>query len=179
MDPIFSVGLSFLLGVGLGDGLSGGLNLRLGVQLQWLDVGLEARATLPERVTARGPLDPAYPSSPRELDISQVSVLFAPCARFAAYFAACPIARAGTVIATPDTRETAILVAASFGARFMVERGLDDTFALFAFGEGLFGSGVIYAPRDPGPVDQIAPNVVWQESPAAAYVAGGVLARFQ
>ncbi len=179
MGPAFTVGLSFLLGVGVTDSLSAGANLRFGVQYDWLDFGLEARATLPEPVVARARLDPAYPASPREFDASEVSVLFAPCVRFAAYFAGCPIARAGAVFATVPMQKVTTLVSASFGARFMVERGLNETFAAFAFVEGLFGPGVTYAPRDPGPGDQVVPNVVWQQSPAAGHIAAGVLARFE
>lgn len=141
-------------------------------------MGFEFRGLLPGRAIAREPVDPAKATSPREFDLSQMSVLLVPCLRWK-YLVGCGVTEGGMMI-LQDKLGLGVRPTVRFGPRLGLEVPFAERFAVRAFGEVLFAavnSGFGY--KDPSVPGGDAPNVVWNESIASGFFGAGLSVKFE
>lgn len=141
----------------------------------------EFRVVLPSRTYATEPVPGTTSSFPQELDVSQLSALVVPCARYK-YFVGCGVAQLGGIIFKSRVDlETSLSYA--FGPRIGFEVPFsEERFAVFGFGE------VLFAPEPPG-IDIVLPdptkpnsppaNVQWTQPVASGFFGVGFSVRFK
>jgi hypothetical protein len=143
-------------------------------------VSAELRFAIPSVAYAREPVPGATSTRPAEFDLSQVSALLVPCARYK-YFVGCGVAQFGWVIPTSVNYQQA-LGSYSFGPRLGFEVPFAERFAAFGFAEVLFAPepvGVAFVLPVPGMPDIPPNNTQWEQSVASAFFGAGVSMRFR
>lgn len=143
-------------------------------------VSAEFRAVLPSRAYAREPVPGATSSFPVEFDLSQLSALFLPCARYK-YFVGCGAVQIGMfVMQSSASLETQASV--SFGPRLGFEVPFAERFAAFGFGEVLFTPSpavfnfILPPPNNP---EQPVANTRWKQSVASGFLGAGLSIKFR
>lgn len=140
-------------------------------------VTAEFRAVLPGRTYAREPVPGATSTRPAEFDLSQLSALIVPCARWK-YLVGCGVVQFGWFLMRSSV-ETEDSASYSFGPRLGFEVPFAERFAAFGFGEVLFAP----EPRSlqfTEPVPDTPPNdTQWTQSVASGFFGAGVSVKFR
>ena len=144
-------------------------------------ISAEFRFVMPSRAYAVEPIPGATSSFPVEFDVSQLSALVVPCARYE-YFVGCGVVQFGFLVTqTSDYQD--IFASYSFGPRVGFEVPFaEKRFAVFGFGEVLFAPepAEIWFSLPPlaHPEGPIA-NTRWRQSVASGFFGVGFSVRFR
>lgn len=142
-------------------------------------VAAEFRIVLPSRTYALEPVPGTTSSYPQEFDLSQLSALLVPCARYK-YFVGCAVAQFGSILT--QNRRLATLLSYSFGPRLGFEVPFAERFAAFGFGEVLFApdpAGIDFIYPDPENPGVPPANTGWTQSVASGFFGVGVSVKFR
>jgi hypothetical protein len=143
-------------------------------------VSAELRVALPSRTYAREPIAGATSTRPADFDLTQITALLVPCARYK-WFVGCGVVQFGWFImnSVTDTEDSATF---GFGPRLGFEVPFAERFAFFGFGEVLFAPQprvyrfVLPIPDHP----EVTPNnTKWTQSVASAFLGAGLSIKFR
>ena len=141
----------------------------------------EFRFVLPSRAYAVEPVPGATSSYPQEFDVSQLSALIVPCARYE-YFLGCGVAQlGGLLVQTPVTYFSRFSFAVGPRLGFEVPFA-EKRFAVFGFGEVLFfpaRQGIDFTLPDPNKPEAPPANTRWLQSLASGFFGAGFSVRFR
>jgi len=143
-------------------------------------ISTEFRFALPSRTYATEPIPGATSGYPVEFDLSQVSLLVVPCARYK-YFVGCGVAQLGSLIMQSSVSLDANL-SVGFGPRLGFEVPFAERFAAFGFGEVLFSpmqNGFDFKYPPPGDPDGPIANTRWSQPVASGFFGVGVSVKFR
>jgi hypothetical protein len=165
-------------------GLSGNVGpaMQLGADVRGdiISIAIEARLTFPSPTFATNPIDLTQPHRDVEFDLTQLSALLVPCARYK-WFVGCAVVQGGMFVGGPDAvGENPYLPVFGLGPRIGFEVPFAGNFAFTGFGEALFAPlpvGIDYDRTYPGETG--AANVEWTQSPVSGFFGLGVLYKWE
>ncbi len=140
----------------------------------------EFRAALPSRAYSLEPIPGATSSFPTEFDLSQISALVVPCARWK-FLAGCAVGQFGVFLMKSTVAERN-LITFGVGPRLGFEVPFAERFAAFGFGEVLFvpsPGGFRFDAPPPGDPDGPIANTRWRQPVASAFFAAGFSVKFR
>lgn len=151
------------------------------VRGQVFGVTAELRFVVPGVTYAREPIPGATSSYPQEFDLSQLSALLVPCARYK-FLVGCGVAQLGWLI-IQSTYDLKTQASYSFGPRLGFEVPFsEERFAVFGFGEVLFApspGSIQFTLPDPEKPGAPLANTRWKQSVASAFFGAGVSVKFR
>jgi hypothetical protein len=139
MDLSIGMNAFMFLTAAFSANVNGGAAIGADVRGEIVSFGVELRYVFPARAYAREVLKPGPGATPLELDVSQVSVLLVPCARWK-YLVGCAVAQLGSafyhsVQTVPEAHGDKFFFAA--GGRLGFDVPLAERLSVFGFGEAL------------------------------------------
>lgn len=140
-----------------------------------ISVAAEFRLALPSRVIATEVVPGASSSFPQEFDLTQVTGLLVPCARWK-YLVGCGVLQAGAIVYKTNTYQDNFATWA-LGPRLGFEVPFADRFAVFGFGEALFYPGPYRLSFTLPPLDDPdgpSANTYWDQPEGAVFFAVGL-----
>jgi hypothetical protein len=143
-------------------------------------VKAEFRVALPSRAYARDPIPGSKSSFPQEFDLTQISALLVPCARYK-YFLGCAVGQFGSIVWKSPVDFLSAL-SYSFGPRLGVEVPFAERFAVFGFGEVLFAPEPVridFILPDPNKPTLPPANTEWKQPVASGFFGAGLSIRFR
>jgi hypothetical protein len=179
MDLSVGVSTYVLMSAFLSADVAPGFAIRGEAGGEIFSIGAEFRAVLPSRTYAREPVPGATSSYPVEFDLSQLSALVTPCARYK-YFVGCGVAQLGFLWAQSSVAQ-GVLPLYNFGPRVGFDIPFATRFSVFGFGEVLFSPSppelafTVPIPGTAGPPG----NTLWRMPVAVAYFGAGMSLQFK
>ncbi len=140
----------------------------------------EFRVVMPSRVIATERVPGASSPFPVEFDLTEVTGLLVPCARWK-YFVGCAVAQFGAGVYKTSVEQDSFVTWA-LGPRLGFEVPFADRFAVFGFGEALFYPApyrLSFTLPPPGDPDGPIANTFWDTPVGAAFFAAGVSVKFK
>ena len=144
-------------------------------------ISTEFRFALPSRTYATELIPGATSGYPQEFDLSQISALVVPCARYE-YFVGCGVAQVGFLVMQTSLEQNNA-ASYAFGPRLGFEVPFSEKrFAIFGFGEVLFTpapQGWKFIVPPPGGEGTPPANTQWVQSVASGFFGVGISFRFK
>ena len=180
MDLSVGVGAYAMMTAFLSADVGPAVGLTGSVAGEIFSLNAELRLVIPSRAHARATIPGLTPNYPVDFDLSQVSGLLVPCARYK-FLLACGV---GQISALMMQSSVSGLMVASFGLgpRLGFEVPFAERFAAFAFGEVLFNpapASFSFILPDPNYPEEPPANTRWTQPVASGFFGAGVSIKFR